>query len=365
MKVEYESLSSVNKNFEPAFLEQFQHFLSKGWYILGDQVSLFENQFAGYLEAKSVVGVANGLDALILSIEALGLPKNSEIIVPANTYIATILSILRCGFIPVLVEPDILTYNIDPTKIEKSITKLTKVILVVHMYGKPCDMISIMSIANKHNIIVIEDCAQAHGAQLNGVHCGNFGNISAFSFYPTKNLGCLGDGGAIATNDLLISEKIKILRNYGSKTKYYNELIGYNSRLDELQACFLNIKLKSLDEINNHKIMLAKQYFDKIKNELLILPTLNNSEKHVFHIFNVRTTHRDKLKTYLSDNGIKTEIHYPIPPHKQLAYKDILAGNYPITEEIHNTTLSLPISFGHTLSDINYVIDVLNNYKAE
>jgi dTDP-4-amino-4,6-dideoxygalactose transaminase len=363
MKVKYESLTDVNKHFEHAFMDQFRVLLSKGWYILGDEVLSFENNFASYLGMNSVVGVGNGLDALVLSIEALGLPRNSEIIVPANTYIATILSIIRSGHKPILVEPDILTYNIDPNKIERAITKSTRVILVVHMYGKPCEMNSILSIANKYNIKIIEDCAQAHGAQFDGVFCGNFGDVSAFSFYPTKNLGCLGDGGAIATNNYAISEKIRTLRNYGSKTKYKNELIGYNSRLDEIQASFLNIKLKYLDEINNHKISLAKLYFDNIHNDLLILPAINKFEKHVFHIFNIRTTHRDKLKIYLEENGVKTEVHYPIAPHKQLAYKNILDGKYPITEEIHSTTLSLPISFGHTETDISYVIDVLNNYK--
>lgn len=363
MKIAYESLKKVNESFEKRFQTQFQDFLNKGWYILGEQVKLFEDQFAAYLDTKAVIGVANGLDALILSIEALDLPKNSEIIVPSNTYIATILSIIRCGYKPVLVEPDLFTYNIDPKEIERNISNLTKVILVVHMYGKPCDMVTIMSIATINNIIVIEDCAQAHGAQLNGIYCGNFGHVSAFSFYPTKNLGCLGDGGAIATNDLIIAQNIRTLRNYGSKTKYYNELIGYNSRLDELQACFLNIKLKSLNKINEHKKMLANQYLTCINNDLLTLPIIDKSENHVFHIFNVRTAHRDKLKEFLSGHGITTEIHYPIAPHKQLAYKEILSGYYPISEEIHNTTLSLPISYGHTLSEINYVIDVLNNYK--
>lgn len=357
--IEYENLQKVNKSLFENYKEAFSNFLESGWYILGSGVSNFEKNFADYCNASRAIGVASGLDALILAIDALDLPEKSEIIVPSNTYIATILAVLRNGHIPVLVEPDIQTYNIDPQKIEEKITNKTKAILVVHLYGKVCEMDPIIEISNKHRLEIIEDCAQAHGATYKNKKVGSFG-IGCFSFYPTKNLGALGDGGAITTDNDVLAEKIKTLRNYGSKKKYYNEYIGYNSRLDEVQAHFLSEKLTILDQINDHKRDLAKIYQKEISDSY-IKPHVADDFFDVYHIFNIRTERRDKVKQILLDNGIKTEIHYPIPPHKQEALKDTIQGSYPISEEIHKTTLSLPISFFHTKEDIQYICNILNN----
>ncbi|MGB9794820.1 DegT/DnrJ/EryC1/StrS family aminotransferase [Caldisericum exile] len=358
--IEYENLAKANKFFFDEFKSFFSEFLEKGWFILGENVKKFEEEFAKYCGAKFCVGVASGLDALILALEALDLPKGSEIIVPSNTYIATILAVVRAGFKPVLVEPDIRTYNIDPLKIRESITKNTKAIIVVHLYGKPCDMDPILEIVKKYGLILLEDCAQAHGAMYKNKKVGTFG-IGCFSFYPTKNLGALGDAGAIVTDDEELAEKIKYLRNYGSFKKYQFDYIGYNSRLDEVQAGFLRIKLKYLDQIIEHKRKLANIYLKELSDEF-IKPVVSNDNYDVYHIFNIRYKNRDHLREYLLQNGIKTEIHYPIPPHKQKALKSIVRGDYPISEEIHNTTLSLPISFFHMEEDIYRVVEVLNNY---
>ena len=358
--IEYENLASSNNLFEDEYRKSFELFLKKGWYILGEQVKSFEEAFASYCNVKCCIGVASGLDALMLALRQAGFPSDSEVLVPSNTYIATILAILQCGLKPVLVEPDIRTYNIDPKRIEENITSRTKAIMVVHLYGKPYDMDPIMDISRKYNLLLVEDCAQAHGASYKSRKVGTFG-IGAFSFYPTKNLGALGDAGAITTNDDSLNEKFRALRNYGSKIKYQNDYVGYNSRLDEIQAGFLAVKLKSLDKITDHKRTLANLYFEGLKDDF-ILPVRSPEYEDVYHIFNIRHPQRDKLKEYLLRNGIKTEIHYPIPPHKQKAMQGILNRKYPLSEEIHNTTLSLPISFGHTESDILKVIAVLNKF---
>lgn len=361
--IEFENLKLANQPFFEEYKKVFSEVLESGWYILGENVKKFEEEFGEYLGVKYVVGVASGLDALVLSISALELPERSEIIVPSNTYIATILSIIRCGHKPILVEPNIKTYNIDPTKIEEKITPKTKAIMVVHLYGKCCDMDPIIKIAKKYNLQIIEDCAQAHGAMYKGKKAGTFG-IGCFSFYPTKNLGGLGDGGAIATNDFFFYEKLQALRNYGSKVKYYNDYIGYNSRLDELQAAFLRVKLKYLDEINEHKRKLAQIYFDCL-DEKFIKPVRHVDYYDVYHIYNIRHPKRDLLRKYLLENNVKTEIHYPVPPHRQKALKGIIEGEYPISEEIHNTTLSLPISYCHKVEDIYEVCNVLNKWKEK
>jgi len=363
--MDYENLNLVNKSFEKEFASEFQKFLNKGWYILGENVARFEEEFANYNNIRYCVGVASGLDALIMSIKVLRLSADSQIIVPANTYIATIISIIQNGFEPILVEPDIHTYNIDPNLIEESISKKTKAIMVVHLYGKPCDMDKIKIIAQKHKLAVIEDCAQAHGAEYKGQKIGTFGNLGAFSFYPTKNLGCLGDGGCITLNNRKQYDYLKMLRNYGSEKKYYNKIIGMNSRLDELQACFLRVKLKSLDKINAHKRKIAAIYDKEISNERIIKPVRIKNCKDVFHIYPVRCESRDKLKEHLLTNGIKTEIHYPVPPHKQAAYKKRLKNyrDYPISEKIHDTILSLPISYAHNVTEINKVCEVINKFK--
>ncbi|MDR0995597.1 MAG: DegT/DnrJ/EryC1/StrS family aminotransferase [Tannerella sp.] len=359
--MEYENLRTTNRPFEAAFHEKFDTFLDKGWYILGKEVENFEQSFAAYCGgAKYCIGVASGLDALMLSLRQYDFPPESEVIVPSNTYIATILSIIQCGLKPILVEPDIRTYNIDPTKIEERITNHTVAIMVVHLYGKACDMGHIMPIAERHHLPVIEDCAQAHGAMYRNQKVGTFG-VGAFSFYPTKNLGCLGDGGAILTPDASQNHKLRSLRNYGSTIRYQNEYVGYNSRLDEIQAAFLSIKLAHLDEINRHKRQLAKIYLQGLKSDF-ILPDVSEDFFDVYHVFNIRHPQRDKLKAYLLEQGVKTDIHYPTPPHRQKAMQGILDGEYPISEEIHRTTLSLPISFGHTEEEIRQVVDIMNRF---
>ena len=359
--IEYENLKKSNEKLFKKYKIIFNETLESGWYILGKNVKKFEREFADYNNAKYCIGVGSGLDALVLSLRAFNFSIGSEIIVPSNTYIATILSIIHNGLKPVLVEPDINSYNIDYKKIEEEITAKTKAIIVVHLYGKPCDMNPILSIAKKYNLKVIEDCAQAHGAQYFKKKVGNFGDFGAFSFYPTKNLGALGDAGAILCNKIGLAEKIKTLRNYGSNEKYHFEKIGYNSRLDELQAGFLSVKLKKLDEINEHKRKLAKIYSTYLKNDF-IKPIVDKNYYDVYHIYNVRHKARNKLKEYLFKNDILTEIHYPIPPHRQKSMKLLLKGDYPISEEIHKTTLSLPISYFHSEDDIYKVIEIINKF---
>ncbi|HAF28014.1 MAG TPA: aminotransferase [Bacteroidales bacterium] len=359
--IEYENLAKVNKPFINEFKKVFGNVLDSGWFILGNEVKNFESEFAKYNKVNYCSGVASGLDALILSILALEIEKGSEIIVPSNTYIATILAIIQNGLIPVLVEPDINTYNIDPLKIEKAIAKKTKAVIVVHLYGKPCDMEPILEICKNYKLFLIEDCAQAHGAEYKGKKVGSFGDFGAFSFYPTKNLGCLGDGGALLTNSEELNNKIQMLRNYGSNKKYYNKYIGVNSRLDEMQAAFLRVKLNYLDEINKHKRKLASIYNNKLK-DAFIKPEVNSDFFDVYHIFNIRSKSRYELKRFLLDNEIGTDIHYPVPPHKQEALSFLSHLNMPLSEEIHDTTLSLPISYYHNENEINMVVEVLNKF---
>ena len=358
--IEYENLGRTNKSLEKEYKECFSSFLESGWYVLGKEVRTFEESFAGYCGVKHCIGVASGLDALMLALRIYDFPQGSEVLVPSNTYIATILSILQCGLKPVLVEPDIRTYNIDPLKIEEHISEKTKAIMVVHLYGKACEMTSIMQLAGKYNLQLIEDCAQAHGAKYKGQKVGTFGT-GAFSFYPTKNLGALGDAGAITTNDSKADSVFRALRNYGSNIKYQNDYIGYNSRLDEIQAALLNVKLKHLDEINAHKRKLAQIYIEGLKEDF-IKPIVTSDCFDVYHIFNVRHPKSDMLKEYLLKNEVKTDIHYPIPPHRQKAMQGILKGEYPISEEIHRTTLSLPISYGHSESDVYRVVEIMNKF---
>ncbi|MDP1677926.1 MAG: DegT/DnrJ/EryC1/StrS family aminotransferase [Bacteroidota bacterium] len=359
--IDYENLRKANESFFDEYRKSFNVLLNSGWFILGNAVKNFEQEFAAFNASKYCIGVANGLDALILCLRALNLEKGSEVIVPSNTYIATILSILQCDLIPVLVEPDIRTYNIDPRKIEEAITPKTCAIMVVHLYGKSCEMDTIFAIAQKQNLSLIEDCAQSHGAKHKGKLTGTFG-YGAFSFYPTKNLGCLGDGGAVTTDDESFANKIRMLRNYGSEKKYYNEVVGYNSRLDELQAGFLSVKLKHLHEITQHKQKLAQLYHAGLKSDF-IKPVADSDYVDVFHIYNVRHRKRDELKEYLLKNEIKTEVHYPVPPHKQKAMAGVLMKQqYPISEEIHATTLSLPISYCHSENDVRRVIEVMNKF---
>lgn len=359
--IDYENLKKLNQPFFNEFKESFNDTLESGWYILGNKVVQFEQEFAAYCNTPHCVGLASGLDALSLALKCFDFKPGDEVIVPSNTYIATILSIIQNNLKPVLVEPDLATYNIDPKLIEEKISSRTKAIMVVHLYGKVCDMDPIIQLADQYNLRIIEDCAQSHGAEYKGKKAGTFGDFGAFSFYPTKNLGALGDAGAITTNDTELADAIRVLRNYGSKVKYVNELVGYNSRLDEVQAGFLSVKLKYLDEINAHKRKLASHYFQGLNSDF-ILPKVDPDFFDVYHIFNIRHPRRDALRAYLLENEVKTEIHYPIPPQDQLAMKGIVDGDYPISTEIHNTTLSLPVSYFHNEDDILKVIELLNAF---
>jgi dTDP-4-amino-4,6-dideoxygalactose transaminase len=360
--IEYEDLGRVNNPYFADFGKVFDEVLRSGWYILGNRVKTFEKDFAKYCGTSFCCGVANGLDALLLALKACSLENGDEVIVPSNTYIATILAILHAGLQPILAEPDISTYNIDPVRIEEKITGRTRAILVVHLYGKLCAMDRIMPLARKKNLIVIEDCAQAHGAAFRNQKAGSFGDVGAFSFYPTKNLGALADAGSVTTSDETLYQSIYTMRNYGSRIKYYNEKIGYNSRLDEIQAAFLSVKLPYLDQLNKHKKKLAGLYLDGLKNDF-IKPLVQDDYSDVYHIFNIRHEKRDILREFLLKNEIKTEIHYPVAPNKQPAMQGILNKEpTPVAEEIHRTTLSLPISFCHTPSDIERVIEVMNRF---
>lgn len=359
--IEYENLFLLNEPFMPYYRESFADSLEKGWFILGNKVRAFETEFAQYCGTGSCAGLASGLDALVLALKYFDFPEGSEVIVPANTYIATILAIYNNGLVPVLVEPDLNTYNIDPLKIEEQLSAKTRAIMVVHLYGKSCDMGRIMDIAQRRGLKVIEDCAQSHGATYKGRMTGTFGDFGAFSFYPTKNLGALGDGGALLSNDPDKIDKIKALRNYGCQEKYYNEYIGVNSRLDEIQAGFLSVKLPFLNQINAHKQKLASYYQEGLKSDF-IRPVRQADFTDVYHIYTVRHPERDRLRAYLLQHQIKTEIHYPVPPHHQNALKTRLKGAFPISEHIHQTTLSLPISYCHTAQQIERVIDVMNAF---
>lgn len=362
--IEYENLAKSNQPFFEEMRRSFDATLHSGWYVLGKQVEDFETRFADYCGVKHCIGVASGLDALELCLRVFRFASGSEVIVPANTYIATILAIVRSGLVPVLVEPEVRTCNLDPNLIENAITARTVAIMPVHLYGKTCDMDAILSIAQAHGLRVIEDAAQAHGAAFKGKRAGSFGHCNAFSFYPTKNLGALGDAGAVTTDDPELADLFRTLRNYGSRVKYYNEEIGCNSRLDELQAGFLGIKLRHLDAINNHKRTLAAHYFQLLGNGVT-KPMQQPDHHDVFHIFNIRHPRRDALKAFLFERGIKTEVHYPIAPNHQSALRTLLGNKvYPIAEQIHATTLSLPIAFFHTGDDVAGVAAAVNAFPG-
>ncbi len=360
-------LKKINANYSQQIKKATARVVDSGWYILGKEGEVFEDEFAKYCGVKHCLGVANGLDALILIFRAykeLGLMKDGdEVLVPANTYIASILAISANNLVPILVEPNIATYNIDPDLIEEKITAKTKAILAVHLYGRVSEMARINEIAKKYNLQVVEDSAQAHGAIENNKRVGDLSNASAFSFYPGKNLGAIGDGGAITTNDGKLAEVIKALRNYGSHQKYHNLYKGFNSRLDEIQATILSIKLKYLDDENKERQKIAKFYCENIKNKNIILPSYPQNQKScVWHLFVIRCDKRDDLQKYLLERGVQTVIHYPIPPHKQGAYREFNHLHLPITEKIHNEVLSLPIY--HTLADedIAKIVNIINDY---
>jgi dTDP-4-amino-4,6-dideoxygalactose transaminase len=360
--IEYESLADSNARFMDELEAASSRVIRSGWYVLGQEVSAFEAEFAKYIGAKHCVGVANGLDALILSIDALEMPPGSDVLVPANTYIATIIAIVRAGHKPVLVEPDIGTFNLDPARLPAAITSKTKAICVTHLFGKTCRMDAICAFASEHGLRVVEDCAQSHGAKLGNQMTGTFGNAGCFSFYPTKNLGGVGEGGAVVTNDDALAERLRMTRNYGSERKYVFKYVGVNSRLHEIQAAMLRVKLKHLDALTAHKRALARIYFDELP-DWVVKPIEKVDEFDVFHIYGVRHAQRDALRQRLLELGVKTEIHYPVPPHRQEAMKGILFGEYPVTDELHATELSLPISGGHSEEDIHRICDAVSIIK--
>jgi len=364
--IKFLDLLKINLQYEEELNAAFKKLLNSGWYILGEDLKKFEKEFAAYNGVKHCIGVANGLDALILIIRAykeLGyMADGDEILVPSNTYIASILAVSANNLVPVLVEPDIATYNIDPALLESKITNRTKGILPVHLYGQLCDMDKINAIAKKHNLKVIEDCAQSHGASNKGVKAGNLGDAAGFSFYPGKNLGALGDAGAVTTNDDELAVTIRALMNYGSHIKYKNLYKGVNSRLDELQAGLLSVKLKYLDKETEVRRYVANQYLQRINNSKITLPKAASPDWHVWHVFVVLAADRDGLQKYLADNGVQTVIHYPIPPHKQQAYAEWNNFSYPISEQIHKEVISLPLSPVMEQVEIDTVIDLINAY---
>lgn len=338
-----------------------------GYYILGNSVTQFENAFADYCDAKHCIGVGNGLDALRLILEgykALGrLHQGDEVIVAANTYIATILAVKQAGLTPVLVDAEAETYGFDCTKLEQAVTPKTKAIMPVHLYGQITNIDKVNAFAKAHHLLVIEDSAQSHGAKSKyPAPSGELEGASGFSFYPTKNLGALGDGGAVTTNDDELAETIKKLRNYGTSSKYVNDLMGFNSRLDELQAALLLVKLQHLDNDNNRRREIAKMYLTQLSNKKIILPTVPDFEAHVFHLFVVRTANRDEFQKYLTENGVGTLIHYPIPPHRQQAFSEWNKLSFPVTEMIHNTVVSIPISPVMSEGEVCRVVEIVNSY---
>jgi len=358
--VKFLDLHKINEQYRNEIEEAIKRVLDSGWYLLGKEDDAFEKNFAEFCGAKHAIGVANGLDALNLIIKAYGFKEGDEIIVPANTYIASILAISQNNCTPILVEPDINTYNINPDLIEEKITSKTKAIMVVHLYGQAVEMEKIWELAKKYNLKIIEDSAQAHGAIYKGKRTGNLGDASGFSFYPGKNLGCLGDGGAITTNDDELAQKLRALKNYGSHVKYQNLYKGYNSRLDEIHAAALDVKLKGLDKDNQKRREIAKYYIENIKNPKITLPKIYDEKAHVWHVFIVRCEQREYLQKYLADNDIQTLIHYPVPPHKQPAYSEWNNLSYQITEKIHREVLSLPISPVMTEEEVRKVVEVIN-----
>ncbi|KHN59330.1 DegT/DnrJ/EryC1/StrS family aminotransferase [Aeromonas hydrophila] len=364
--IEFLSLKAVNFQYQQELKDACARVIDSGWYIMGDELTQFEAEFSSYCGTKHAIGVANGLDALILVLRAwkeLGkLKAGDEVIVQANTYIASVLAITENDLVPVLVEPNTETYNLDPKLVRAAITPNTKAILPVHLYGQLSPMPELMAIAEEHDLLVLEDCAQAHGAQINGKRAGNWGDAAGFSFYPGKNLGALGDAGAVTTNNDELAKTLKALRNYGSHKKYENLYQGVNSRLDEIQAAMLRIKLPYLDRETLQRQKIAKMYLDGINNPLVTLPRVIGEKQHVWHLFVIRTNYRDKLQIFMNEQCIQTLIHYPIPPHKQQAFKSWNNKELILTERLHNEVLSLPLDPTMNESDVNYVISKVNEF---
>lgn len=367
MNIPFSSVGVMHREIEKEMLDKFREVYENNWFIQGREVEKFEEEFAAYCGAKYCVGCGNGLDALYLILRAYGIGKGDEVIVPSNTYIATALAVSYTGARPVFVEPRMESYNINPQEIEAKITERTRAIMAVHLYGQPAEMDAIMELAGKYSLKVIEDAAQAHGASYKGKRTGNLGDAAGFSFYPGKNLGALGDGGAVVTNDKELAELVRALGNYGSDYKYHHIYQGNNSRLDEVQAGLLRVKLKELDKWNARRVEIAKRYLNEIVNPGITLPVTSFDCTHVYHIFAVRCRQRDFLEEYLNQKGIGTNKHYPIPMHLQEAYAElqIPRGALPVAEEISGTQLSLPMYYGMTKEEVSYVIEALNTWKAE
>ena len=364
MNVPFVSFMPMEKELDKELRQAFERVYERSWYIGGKEDEAFENAFAEYCNVRYCVGAGNGLDALMLALKALNVKEGDEVIVPSNTFIATALAATYVGAKPVFVEPDIRTFNIDPARIEEKITDRTRVIIPVHLYGQPCEMEPIISIAEKYNLFIVEDCAQAHGAIYRGKKVGSFGDAAGFSFYPGKNLGALGDAGATISNNKEIADKVRILGNYGSDYKYHHVYKGNNSRLDEMQAAFLSVKLSHLDRMNEERRRIANRYLMEINNESIILPYVINDVVPVWHIFAVRCKQRDELEQFLNNQGICTNKHYPIPIHMQECYRElsISRGELPIAEEISATELSLPMYYGMPDEQIQYVIECINRF---
>lgn len=359
MKVPFLDLRAPHAELRQELDTAYNRVLEAGWFILGEETEKFESAFADFSEVTGCVGVGNGLDALHLALLAHGIAKGDEVIVPSNTYIATWLAISYAGAIPVPVEPDPDSHNLDPAAIEAAITTRTRAIMPVHLYGRIADMAAICAVAAKHDLVVIEDCAQAHGARQNGKPAGAWGHSAAWSFYPGKNLGALGDGGAVTTSDPHVADRLRLLRNYGSRVKYHNEIRGFNSRLDPLQAAFLLAKLPLLDEWNSRRESVASRYSQAFQNSELTVPLPGKPGEHVWHLYVIQHDRRDALQKYLTDCGIGTLIHYPVPPHLSEAYSDFgyKRGSFPIAEALASRVLSLPIGPHLQSSDVDYVID--------
>lgn len=365
MNIPFVTFKPLEKELDVPLRQAFERVYTRSWYIEGEEDATFEAAFSKYCNTNYCVGVGNGLDALVLALKALEIGHGDEVIVPSNTYIATALAVTYAGAKPIFVEPDIRTFNVNPFEIEEKINANTKAIIPVHLYGQPCDMDKIMEIAEKYDLCIIEDCAQAHGATYKGKVIGSFGDAGCFSFYPGKNLGALGDAGAVVTNDKKLADKIRALGNYGSDYKYHHIYQGNNSRLDEMQAAFLMAKLPHLDKVNENRREIASKYLKEIKNSFVKLPYVPEYANPVWHIFGIRCDRRDELEKYLNEAGIGTNKHYPIPIHLQECYTDLgyKTGDFPIAEEISATELSLPMYYGMTDEEIQYVIDKVNDFK--
>lgn len=360
--VPFLDLKKLHENLHGQLNQAFARVVDSGWFVMGPELEAFENEFAQYCEVDHCIGVGNGLEALHLLLRAYGIGPGDEVIVPSSTFIATWLAVSECGAVPVPVEPRIDTHNIDPDLIASVITPRTKAILPVHLYGQPADMDPINQIAEQYNIVVLEDAAQAHGSRYKGRRAGSLSDAAATSFYPGKNLGALGDGGAVLTNDAAIADKVRMLRNYGSREKYQHELAGFNSRLDEMQAAFLRVKLPLMDEWNNARREVAQLYTSQLQNVDVVLPGIPDWADPVWHLYVVRSQRRDDLKRHLQDSGITTVIHYPIPPYRQQCYSGSIDGEYPVTDILADEVLSLPMSMTMVAEEVEYVVDAMRQF---